>query len=466
MLTYDLSGRGRAPLYEYLCRCLRRDILSGALRPGERLPSKRALAEHLGVSVVTVDAAYAQLIAEGCVEARARRGCFVAELPDAPPPEAAAPRVPAAPPPAPAWRADLAANHVAEELFPSGTWARLTRRALSEAPEAMLRSAPHAGLYELREAIAGYLRGYKGLDVTAERVVVGAGSEFLYLMLAQFFAGAAFALEDPGYPKIRLAYARSGVQCLPVPLDSQGVDAAALRASGAGVLHISPAHQYPTGLVTPLSRRRELLAWARDAGGYVIEDDYDSELSGPAMPLPTLGSIDRAGRVIYMNTFSQTISPGMRVSYLVLPERLLDAWRERLGFYSCAVPVLEQLVLARFISSGGYERHLARLRKACREWRVRSLSAFGTGPLAGRVELLQPGAGLHFLMRVDTALPDAELRARAAALRLRLAFLSDFAFDASNAPEHVLVVNYAGLSGGALADAQELLRRALDGEGA
>ena len=183
------------------------------------------------------------------------------------------------------------------------------------------------------------------------------------------------------------------------------------------------------------------------------------------MPLPTLGSIDRAGRVIYMNTFSQTISPGMRVSYLVLPERLLDAWRERLGFYSCAVPVLEQLVLARFISSGGYERHLARLRKACREWRARSLAAFGSGPLAGRVELLQPGAGLHFSHARGHG-PGRTPSCARGPRRCGCASPSSPTSPStpSSAPEHVLVVNYAGLSAGALADAQELLRRALDGE--
>ena len=219
---------------------------------------------------------------------------------------------------------------------------------------------PHQGLYELREAIAGYLRGYKGLSVRAGQVVLGAGAEFLYLMLAQLFRGAALAVEDPGYPQIRRCYLGSGAECIPVALDAQGVDPAALRASGAAVLHISPAHQYPTGLVTPMPRRQELLHWAESNGGYIIEDDYDSELAFTPRPLPTLSGIDRAGRVIYMNTFSQTIAPGLRAGFLVLPERLLPLWRERLGFYSSAVPSLEQHVLARFISGGFYERHLAR----------------------------------------------------------------------------------------------------------
>lgn len=456
MLTYDLTERAGAPLYEYLYRCLRRDILSGKLAAGERLPGRRSFAEHLGVSPVTVDAAYSQLVAEGCVEARPRRGYFVAALalPDA---AAEPPPTPDRPEPERRWRLDLRSNRVDASLFPVGTWAKLTRRVLSEDPEALLRSVPHQGLYELREAIAGYLRGYKGLSVRAGQVVLGAGAEFLYLMLAQLFRGAALAVEDPGYPQIRRCYLGSGAECIPVALDAQGVDPAALRAYGAAVLHISPAHQYPTGLVTPMPRRQELLHWAESSGGYIIEDDYDSELAFTPRPLPTLSGIDRAGRVIYMNTFSQTIAPGLRAGFLVLPERLLPLWRERLGFYSSAVPSLEQHVLARFISGGFYERHLARLRKTCRERRVAVLAAFRASAFAGRIDIREPGAGLHFLMRVDTGLPDEELRARAEARGVRLAFLSDYAARPGGAPEHVLVINYAGLGGEKLGEAVEAL---------
>ena len=460
MLTYDLTARGRTPIYEYLYHCLRSDILSGKLASGEKLPGKRALAEHLGVSVITVEAAYSQLEAEGCVEARPRRGFYVCA--------GAMPAVAASQGCPPAirdgerkWKLDLRSNSVDASLFPVGVWAKLTRRVLSEDPDALLTSVPHAGLMELREAIAGYLRGYKGMAVSPEQIVIGAGAEFLYLLLAQLFNGAALALEDPGYPKIRQAYTGSGAVCTPVGLDAQGVRLDELRACGAAVLHISPAHQYPTGLVTPLARRQELLSWARSTGGYIIEDDYDSELGFAPRPLPTLSSIDAAGRVIYVNSFSQTISPGMRAGYLVLPERLLGEWSHRLGFYSCAVPSLEQHVLARFISGGYYERHLSRLRKACRDRRSAVLSAFSQSRFSGRVEISEPEVGLHFLMQIKTKVSDAELRRRAEGLGLRLGFMSDCAFDPRRAREHVLVINYAALSGGRLSEAVELLEQVL-----
>ena len=459
MLTYDLSARGKTPLYEYLYRCLRRDILSGALPSGGKLPGKRALAAHLGVSVITVESAYSQLVAEGCVRAEPRRGYFVAARALAAAEEPPAPR---AGDERPEWRLDLCAGRMDAGLFPVGVWGRLTRQVLSEDPGALLRSAPHEGLFELREAIAAYLRGEKGLAARPERIIVGAGAEFLYLLLAQLFSGAAIAVEDPGYPRIRQVYTASGAPCLPVPLDGSGVDMAALRGSGAAALHISPAYQYPTGLVTPMPRRQELLAWARDTGGYIIEDDYVSELGPSPRPLPTLAGIDRDGRVIYMNTFSQTISPGMRAGYLLLPERLCPLWREKLGFYSCAVPSLEQHVLSRFISGGFYERHLARLRRACRERREAFAAALAASPLSGRAEIIPGGAGPRLLLRLKTGEDDAALKERAAGMGLRIAFLGDYAAVPGRAESHVLAVNCAALGGDKLAAAIEALESVLD----
>ena len=457
MLTYDLSARGKTPIYEYLCGCLRRDIYAGRLAVGEKLPGRRSLAEHLGVSEITVNTAYMQLAAEGCLVSVPRRGMYVAARPLAPGPDA--PREARSAEAGPRWRLDLRSGRIEEALFPSSAWARLTRRVLSEEPRALVEGVPHEGLYALREAVSDYLRGYKGLDAPPERIIIGAGSEFLYLMLAQLFSGRSFALEDPGYPKIRETYAACGIECLPVPLDAHGVSPAALAASGAGALHISPAHQYPSGLVTPMPRRQELLDWAERTGGYIVEDDYDSELGFTARPLPTLAGIDRAGRVLYMTTFSQTISPGLRVSCLVLPEALTGLWRERVGFYASAVPNLEQHVLARFIASGGYERHLSRLRKTLRERRAAVLEAFRSSAFAPRCEIAEPAAGLHFLMRADTPLTDAELKRRAGELGVRLALLSDFAFDERSAEPHTLVINYAGLNGERLGAAVGLLER-------
>ena len=454
MLTYDLERRKGLPLYEDLYLRIRADILSGALSPGDQLPSKRALAEHLQVSVITVEAAYQQLVAEGYVSPRPRVGFFVAPVECAapPPPPAALPIQP----PVPVWKLDLSRNQPDLSRFPAATWARLTRQVLSEGN--FLAPVPHQGLPELRRAIAEDLRAFKGMAVQPEQIVVGAGAEYLYLLLAQLFGPrSVFAVEDPGYQKIRQVYQTCGAVSHPVPLDRQGLDPAALRASGATVAHLSPTHHYPTGVVTPIGRRQALLRWAEETGGFIIEDDYDSEFRFTGRPLPTLQSIDGSGRVVYLNTFSQTISPSMRVGFMVLPPQLLERYRRELDFYACTVPVLDQDVLARFLSGGHYEQHLSRMRKEYRARRAAVLDAFRTGPFAHRVTITEQGAGLHFLLRLDTCHSDEALRRRAESMGVRLSFLSDFAAIPHPDHAHTLVVNYAGLDPARLAEAMPLL---------
>ena len=460
MLTYPMEERGSLPLYEYLCRRIRSDILNGTLPAGTRLPSKRALAEHLHISVITVEGAYSQLEAEGYLQALPKRGFFVSAVEQTPP----APRetVSLPEPETPRWRLDLSRNQVDTARFPVSTWAKLTRQVLSEEPEALLSPVPHQGLPALRQAIAADLRDFKGMAVSPEQIVIGAGAEYLYLLLAQLLGrDTVFAAEDPGYPKIRQVYRACGVSCVPIPLDGQGVDPAALAASGARALHISPNHQYPTGLVTPIARRQALLRWAEEQAGTIIEDDYDSEFRFTGRPIPTLQSIDLRGRVIYLNTFSQTISPSMRLGFLVLPLRLLDRYRRELGFYACTVPALEQHVLARFISGGHYERHLSRMRKEYRDRRAEVVEAFRSSALAPRVTFSEERSGLHFLLRLNTQRSDGELGRLAARSGVRLSFLSEYAAMADPAFAHTLVINYAGLSPQRLPEAVRLLSEVL-----
>ncbi len=233
MLTYELEGRGDLPLYEYLYRCIRGDILNGTLLPHTRLPSKRALAEHLGVSVITVETAYQQLEAEGCVYAQPRRGFFVSQVERLPKAPSAAVRLPEQPP-APQWRLDLKQNRVDVRCFPVSAWVRLTRQVLSEGGAALLSPVPQQGLPALRSAIARDLRERKGMAVSPEQIVVGAGAEYLYLLLAQLLGReTVLAVEDPGYPKIRQVYEKWGLPCRPVTLDRQGIDPKALTAAGA-----------------------------------------------------------------------------------------------------------------------------------------------------------------------------------------------------------------------------------------
>ena len=458
MLTYDLERRGSLARYDYLYRCIKEDILSGRLAAGEKLPSKRALARHLETAVVTVENAYAQLSAEGYLRPEEKRGYFVCPVevrPDRPPAAETRPRQAA---PQRRWLLDMTSGGSGTEGFPFSVWARLMRRVITEEGERLMRSLPHSGALPLRQALARHIYQFRGIAADPEQIVVGAGAEYLYLLLAQLLGReAVFAVEDPGYPKIRQVYGKCGAACRPVPLDGQGVPPEALEAAGASVVHLSPAHHYPTGLVTPIGRRQALLRWAEKAGGIIIEDDYDSEFRFTGRPIPTLQSIDTAGRVVYMNTFSQTISPSMRVGFMVLPPRLLEQYRRELDFYSCTVPALDQHVLARFLDQGHYEQHLARMRKEYRTRHDAVLASFRSSPFRNRITISEQGAGLHFLLRLDTRESDGALRDRAAALGVRLGFLSEYAAIPSPAYAHTLVVNYAGLSPAALPEAMDLL---------
>ena len=334
MLTYELTKAPGVPLYEALYRCIRQDILDGKLKPGEKLPSKRALAQHLELGKITVEAAYAQLLSEGYICSREKVGFFVEAVERPAPVSPQPPRVKAARAPSvPAL--DLTANGTGH--FPFTVWSRLQREVILDYDRQLLLPLPNQGIPELRSAIAGHLAAFRGMTIDPENILIGAGTDFLYNLLIQLLGrDKTYAVEEPGYGKIRQIYAASGVGCISVPMDAQGVCPGALQ--DAQVLHISPSHHFPTGLVTPLSRRQELLAWAGNTN-WIIEDDYDSEFRFTGHPLPALQSM-APERVIYINSFSKSLAPSIRISYVVLPEALMEQFRSRLGFYGCTVPSL------------------------------------------------------------------------------------------------------------------------------
>ena len=250
-------------------------------------------------------------------------------------------------------------------------------------------------------------------------------------------------MEDPGYPKAGKVYGLHGARCVPLALDESGVPVEAVERSGVQVVHLSPSHQFPSGVVMPIARRQSLLRWAEEEPGrYLIEDDYDSEFRFTGRPIPPLQNIDRAGRVIYMNTFSRSLAPSLRISYMVLPPALLERYQRTLGFYSCTVPAMEQYTLARFLSEGYFETHVNRMRGFYRGRRDQVLDALSRSPLAGRYQVRGEDAGLHFLLRLETERDDRSLARAAEERQIRLSFLSDYGGGES----HVLVVSYPGQS--------------------
>ena len=447
MLTYTFEKGGGVSLYEQLYRHIKGDILSGTLAAGEKLPSKRALAAHLEVSVITVKNAYEQLIAEGYICGVEKRGYYVMKIDQPLTASPAAVRESREEPPERTWFMDFVTNSTAAEYFPFATWSKLLRQTILERDTDLLRPTPSTGAVELRQAIAQYLHQFRGMTVSPQQIIVGAGTETLYSLLIQLLGREkCYAVEEPGYSKIGRIYQSNQVPLRHVPLDDSGLSYEALCRTDADVVHISPSHHYPTGIVMPITRRHELLRWAdQREGRYILEDDYDSEFRFVGRPIPTLFSDDEHQHVIYLNTFSKTIAPSIRISYMLLPPKLLADYREKLGFYACTVSSFEQYTLSEFLARGHYEQHLNRVRKRYHQKRDAVIACIRSGPLAQRAEIMEQDAGLHFLVRLDTTLPDETLRQRAAERGLRLALLSDYYRPGGAAPHHVLVVNYSGI---------------------
>ena len=420
MRTYTLSPNGKMPLYEQLYRALKEDILSGAIAGGERLPSKRTLAEHLNISRITVENAYSQLLAEGYITSRPKSGFYAETLEALPQQQAQAPAVPELPPPPPT---------VSAEQFPFSVWAKLMRGVLTENHDLLLQPPPNTGLSALRRAISGMLLRSRGMQVCPENIVIGAGAEYLYNILIQLLGrDRRYGLENPGHRKVRQVCQANGVCVCPITLDESGASLTSLQTSHADVLHISPGHQYPTGTVMPIVRRRQLMNWVGSSTDrWIIEDDYDSEFRFSGKPVPTMFSMDTLGRVIYLNTFSRTITPALRISYMILPDSLMARYRQQLGFYSCTVPSFEQLTLARFLDDGHFEKHVSRMKRRYRLLRNEFLSLLACSPKASSIKIGGDEAGLHLLLQLQTDLPDEAIEGQLRAAGLRAACLGQYA---------------------------------------
>ncbi|WP_367924188.1 PLP-dependent aminotransferase family protein [uncultured Ruthenibacterium sp.] len=455
-LVFVPQAGSKTPLYQQLYTYFVQSIRTGRLAPGEKLPSKRRLAEQLELSVNTVDTAYQMLTAEGYLVAKPRSGFVVQKLwrLTAPAPAAKVEKAPAPP----LWRYNFETASIDTKLFPFKTWRRIQRDVVGE--PRLLNHGPRSGDEELRAAIARHLREARAARCEAEQIVVGAGIEYLLGILARLFAGRLFAVEDPGYARTHRILANNGTPVTFVPVDEQGMSARALAKSGAQLAYVTPSHQFPTGVTMPVGRRTELLQWAQSAPGrYVIEDDYDSEFRFDGRPIPCMQGLDEAGKVIYISTFSKSVAPAIRIGYMVLPAELLEAYRQRFGFYSCTVSRFEQQTLSRFMDGGWFSRHLARLRAAYRGRRDALVAALDNALADVPHTVRGSHTGLHLLLQVHTNATEAELVERAAAQSVHLTGLSDY-YHGPCPASPTLVLGYAGLAPEDIEGAAQALGRA------
>jgi len=487
MLTYILDPNSKRPLYEQLYYSIKNDILSSVLKPGEKLPSRRSIASQLSISVITVMNAYDQLMLEGYIYSKPRSGYFVSDLSDIMPfpeswgknqttetpegikissvtkeEEKSSPRIPKD-------RSsiiNLSSNQTDPASFPFALWSRITRKVLREKQDVLMTNPPFFGLSSLREAIAHYLSDFTGINASPDQIVIGAGSEYLLGMLLQFFGrDHIIAVEDPGYGKLSGIADIYGIPCSHIPLDKSGIRMDLLNDSGADIVHVT-SHHFPTGITMPVKRRLELLDWARN-GRFIIEDNYDSEFRMTGHPISSLYTLS-SERVIYMNTFTRALSSTIRISYMVLPEKIAKAFNSKLGFYSSPVPAFEQETLAEFIADGHFERHINRMRNTSRIKRDHILNALNEiqekyEQASGKkiISIHEENSGLHFILSVDNKSSAGEIKRKALEQGLLLKSLSDYYYKKTEYESCDFVISYSSLPDSEIDEAVKRIAKAL-----
>lgn len=447
MLTYDLAAE-EGLLYQNIYNHIREDIVDGRLPQGFKLPSKRSLAKNLGVSIITVQNAYDQLVDEGYVITEPKKGYFISDvasfmLPKSQLTEGEDFRIDEQ---SKEWDFDFSSNHANVKKFPFSVWAKLMRETISMNEDKLLKVSPSGGVLELREAIAKHLNSFRGMQVNADQIVVGAGTEYLYGLLIKLLGqDKKYCIENPGYKKIAMVYASNQVDYSYAGLDEKGINVKEIYDNQAQIAHISATHHFPTGITMPIDRRKQLLEWAGKANDrYIIEDDYDSEFRFNGRPIPPLMSMDNHDRVIYVNTFSKSLTSTIRIAYMVLPISLAREFYDKLSFYSCTVSTFEQYTLARFIQDGYFEKHINRMRRYYGKMRKSVLDIISQEFSEKECKVIENDSGLHFILRLNTSQSDEEVKSLMENEGIRIRAITDF--DAlNNQDKHQFLLDYSGI---------------------
>ena len=465
---YDLTvvlrpGREKC-LYEQIYEYIRQEIREGKLRPGERLPSTRSLAEYLQISRSTASLAYDQLLAEGYIASQPYRGYYVCRMEElyrldtgeesvAGEVEPGGARVPCV--------VDFSPTATDMSRFPFSVWRKINKNILSQGGGSLFVQGDAQGEYSLRETISRYLHSSRGVNCTPQQIIVGAGNDYLLLLLEKILGRhVRIAMENPTYKRAYQIFGSFAYEITTVDMDESGMTVSGLRQSDATAAYVMPSHQYPTGVLMPIGRRLELLKWANEAPGrYLIEDDYDSEFRYKGKPIPSLQASDTQGRVIYIGTFSKSIAPAIRVSYMVLPQDLLERYRQQCYFYSATVSRIDQKVLEEFIGEGYFERYLNKMRKCYKE--KHDLLLEGLADFEADFRVTGENAGLHLLLTGRRGQTEDELIATALAQGVRVYGLSDsLVGKAEEQPGRTVLLGYGGLGLEDIKNGLALLRQA------
>ena len=457
-LTISLDTRSRIPLYEQIYDYIKTDIQSGRIPYGEKLPSTRFLSKHLEVSRSTVELAYEQLLSEGYIESVPYKGFFVAQIDelyhlkkDKPQPQRERKE-------ARRYRYDFTPNGVDLKSFPYNVWRKLSKDILLDDRTELFRSGDSQGEYGFRSAICSYLYQARGVDCTPDQIIVGAGSDYILMLLGMILGmDHTIAFEDPTYKQAYRMAGGMSYNCIPVSMDKNGMKVTELEKSGADIAYVTPSHQYPTGVIMPIRRRMELLKWAcEEQGRYIVEDDYDSEFRYKGKPIPALKGYDASDKVIYLGTFSKSIAPAIRLSYMVLPKPLLEAYEQKARFVNSTVSKVDQLIVQKFIEEGYYERHLNKTRalyKSRHDVLIEELR-----PMADICTISGENAGVHLLLTFQNGMAEEELIDRAARADIRVYGLSDYRIKENCEEKATILLGYANLTEDQIREAARLLR--------
>ena len=458
-LTINLDSRSKKPLYEQIYDYIKSDIQNGRIPYGEKLPSTRALAKHLEVSRSTVELAYEQLLSEGYIESAPYRGFFVAQIDELYQLKKEEKKSERKIEKKKVYQYDFTPNGVDLNSFPYNVWRKLSKDILMDDRTELFRTGDPQGEYGFRSAISNYLYQARGVDCTPDQVLIGAGSDYILMLLGMILGTEhMIAFEDPTYKQAYRVIHTLGYETVPVAMDRHGMKIQDLESTGADIAYVTPSHQYPTGIVMPIGRRMELLKWAYEKDGrYIIEDDYDSEFRYKGKPIPALQSLDRQEKVIYMGTFSKSIAPAIRVSYLVLPRRLLTLYEQNCSFLSSTVSRIDQAVLNRFIAEGYFERYLNKMRKVYRQKQEKMLACLE--PFRSCFTIAGEEAGLHILlMPKDKDVTEQMLIQKARQQGCKVYGLSDYQIIKKET--HRVMLGYASLSLSGIEEGMGLLEKA------
>ncbi len=460
-------------LYEQIYEYIKKEIRDGKLLAGEKLPSTRSLAEYLQVARSTVDYAYGQLLGEGYIESRPCRGYFVCPIEGlfrlsanensqakaAPKPRGFGAAYVESGITDKRYQVDFSPYDIDMSGFPFGVWKKITKNILTYANSDLFSRGEVQGDYELRQTIGRYLHSSRGVNCRPEQIIVGAGNDYLLLLLEKILGRhVRIAMENPTYKRSYRIFQSFAYRIVTVDMDESGMRADKLWQANASAAYVMPSHQFPTGTVMPIGRRMELLKWADgEPGRYLIEDDYDSEFRYHGKPIPALQASDKHGRVIYMGTFSKAIAPAIRISFMVLPEVLLEKYYRDCAFYSCTVSRIDQSILNEFIRDGYFERHLNKMRKLYGAKHALLLECLQ--PFKAAFTISGENAGLHLTLTAKKEIYEKELVKQAYEYGIRVYGMSEYMREVSSDSMTVLL-GFGGLSDEEIKKGMELLRKA------